>query len=277
MSGDLVSIVIPVYNGMPTLPDAVGSALAQTHGDLEVVVIDNASTDGGSDWLRDQRDPRIRVVHRDTLQPAADNWDQAIAESRGAYVKLLCADDLIDPMALEHQVADLAAAPGAVMAAARRKVIDAGGRVMRERHGLGSLRGVVDGRAAVRYCCVAGTNVLGEPSAVLFRGEAIRGAMPWVPTWPYVIDLATYATVLRSGDVVCNPLVLASFRVSGTSWSSSLVGQQYAQFRAWRDALLASGEVRLGAAERARSDVNLRVRAFARQQYFRRAQRRSRS
>lgn len=277
MAGELVSIVIPVYNGMPTLPDAVGSALAQTYADLEVVVIDNASTDGGSDWLRDQRDPRMRIIHRDSLQPAADNWDQAIAESRGAYVKLLCADDTIEPAAVERQVADLAAAPTAVMAASRRRVIDATGRVMRAQHGLGSLRGFVGGAEAIRHCCVAGTNVLGEPSAVLFRGDAIRHAMPWVATWPYVIDLATYARVLRGGSVVCNPLVLASFRVSGSSWSSSLVGQQYAQFKAWRDSLLASGELRLGAAERARSDVNLRVRAFARQQYFRRAQRRERA
>lgn len=276
MAADLVSIVIPVYNGMPTLPAAVSGALAQTYRDLEVVVLDNASTDGGSDWLREQHDPRLRVIHRDVLQPAADNWTQAIAESRGSFVKLLCADDLIEPRTIEVQVADLVAAPSAVMASARRRVIDASGRVMRERHGLGSLRGVVDGTAAIRYCCVAGTNVLGEPSAVLFRGDEIRRAMPWTATWPYLIDLATYAQVLRSGGVVCNPEVLASFRVSATSWSASLIGQQYAQFRAWRDALLAGGDIRLSGAERARSDVNLRVRAFARQQYFRRAQRRSR-
>lgn len=277
MPTDLVSIVIPVYNGMPTLPDAVACALAQTYAEIEVVVIDNASTDGGTDWLRDQRDPRLRIVHRDLLQPAADNWNEAVAESRGSFVKLLCADDLIEPRAIEVQVADLSAAPTAVMASARRRVIDASGRVMRERHGLGSLRGVVDGPSAIRYCCVAGTNVLGEPSAVLFRGDEIRRVMPWMSTWPYLIDLATYAEVLRSGGVVCNPEVLASFRVSATSWSASLIGQQYVQFRAWRDALIAGGEIRLSAAERARSDVNLRVRAFARQQYFRRARRRERS
>ena len=48
----LVSIVIPVYNGMPYLPDAVGSALAQDYEPIEVVVVENGSTDGSAEWLR---------------------------------------------------------------------------------------------------------------------------------------------------------------------------------------------------------------------------------
>ena len=50
----LASIVIPVYNGMPFLPEAVASALAQDYRDLEVVVVENGSTDGTAEWLRGQ-------------------------------------------------------------------------------------------------------------------------------------------------------------------------------------------------------------------------------
>lgn len=276
MTAIRASIVIPVYNGMPYLPRAVDSALAQTWPDLEVIVVDNASTDGGSAWLEALTDPRVRVVRRASTQPVEDNWTQAIAESRGDVVKLICADDEIVPHALERQIGQLMAHESVVLAASRRRIIDARGEVMRATHGLGSMSGVVQGRTALAAVCMSGSNLLGEPAAILFRGDAIRGAMPWRATWPYMLDVATYAQLLETGDAYCDQEVLASFRVSATSWSSQLVGQQYAQFRAWRDDLLARGIVRFSAAQRLRSDANLRARAMARQVYFRRAARQAR-
>ena len=269
----LASVVIPVYNGMPYLKEAVDSALAQDYAPLEVIVIENGSNDGGAEYLGQLADPRLRVVDREVTQTAPDNWTQAIGESRGDFVKLMCADDLIEPRAVSRQIAALRENPSAVMAASRRRVIDASGGVLRERHGLGSLRGRVEGREALRHCCLAGTNTLGEPAAVLFDGQAIRAAMPWRATWPYMIDLATYAEVLRHGDVVCDPDVLASFRVSATSWSSELLDQQPAQFRGWRDDVTRSGVVPFSRIDRVRAEFALRARTAARRVYFRRVAR----
>lgn len=270
----LVSIVIPAYNGMPFLQDSVHSALAQDYPNLEVVIVENGSTDGSADWLRSLADPRLRVVYREQTQSAADNWTQAVQESTGDYVKLVCADDLIEPWIVSRQVGAIEANPGAVMAACRRRIIDADGNVIRERHGLGALAGLVDGTTAVRTCLVSGANALGEPGAVLIDGALLRSTMPWRSTWPYVIDLATYAEVLRRGSVYCDPEVMASFRVSGTSWSSDLVGQQYAQFRGWRESVVDAGQVRFSALDRLRADASLRARTMARQWYFRREARR---
>jgi glycosyltransferase involved in cell wall biosynthesis len=271
----LASIVIPVYNGMPYLQAAVGSALAQDYPSLEVVVIENASTDGSAQWLRDQADPRLRVVFRESTQPAGENWTEAVLESRGEYVKLMCADDLIEPSAVSRQVDQLRTHSGVLVAACRRRIIDADGEVMKATHGLGSLRGRIDGRAAIKDCLLAGTNTLGEPAAVLFAGDAIRSAMPWTATWPYMIDVATYAKVLERGAVWCDPEVLASFRVSGTSWSSSLLGQQPIQFRGWRDDVVERGVVPFSSFDRLRSEAALRIRTLARRVYFARVARRS--
>lgn len=271
----LVSIVIPVYNGMPYLREAVRCALDQDYRELEVVVIENHSSDGGADWLRTIEDPRLRVVYRETTQPAAANWTQAIGESRGTYVKLICADDLITADAVTRQVGLLEAHPRAAMVASRRRIIDERGQVLKATHGLGRLRGEVGGAAAVRDCLLSGTNTLGEPAAVLFRGDAIRSAMPWRDEWPYMTDVATYEVVLRGGDVVCDPGVLASFRVSASSWSSTLLDQQPVQFRGWRDALTAPGGVPFSRSDRTRSEFALRVRTAARRVYFRRVARRS--
>jgi len=115
---------------------------------------------------------------------------------------------------------------------------------------------------------------LSQPAAVLMRGDAARTAMPWDDRWPYMIDVATYAHVMRAGGAVCDRAVLASFRVSGTSWSSSLIGRQREQFRGWRDAVVAEGRVRFGALDRARSEVALAVRTLGRRLHFSLAARR---
>lgn len=275
MSTPLVSIVIPVYNGMPFLRDALECALGQSYENLEIVVIENNSSDGTSAYLASISDPRLRVVYRDSTQPAAENWTQAINESRGDFVKLMCADDLIASDAIDVQVAALLAHPGAVLAASRRRIIDDRGDVLKESHGLGRLSGRISGEKVVRDCLLAGTNVLGEPAAVLMDGPAVRAAMPWRPEWPYMIDVATYADVLRSGDAVCQREVLASFRISANSWSSQLLTQQPIQFRGWRDGVITSGQMPFSRLDRLMSEANLWARTLGRRAYFRKVARRA--
>jgi glycosyltransferase involved in cell wall biosynthesis len=275
VSTPLVSIVIPVYNGMPFLRDALDCALGQTYANLEIVVIENNSSDGTAEYLQGVADDRLRVVYRTSTQPAAENWTQAVSESRGDFVKLMCADDLIALTAIERQVSALLAHPGSVLAACRRRIIDDRGDELKDSHGLGHLSGRISGEKAVRDCLLAGTNVLGEPAAVLMNGPLVRAAMPWHPEWPYMIDVATYADVLRSGDAVCEREVLASFRVSANSWSSQLLTQQPIQFRGWRDGVIASGQVPFSRLDRLVSEANLRVRTLGRRAYFRKVARRA--
>jgi hypothetical protein len=162
-----------------------------------------------------------------------------------------------------------------VLAACRRRIIDDRGDELKESHGLGRLSGRISGEKTVRDCLLAGTNVLGEPAAVLMNGPLVRAAMPWHPEWPYMIDVATYADVLRSGDAVCEREVLASFRVSANSWSSQLLTQQPIQFRGWRDGVIASGQVPFSRLDRLVSEANLRVRTLGRRAYFRKVARRA--
>ncbi len=88
------SVVIPVYNKAPCLERSIGSVLAQTFADFELLLVDDASTDASLDEIRKFSDPRIRLVHRDVPGPggyAARNL--GIAESRADWVAFLDADD----------------------------------------------------------------------------------------------------------------------------------------------------------------------------------------
>jgi glycosyltransferase involved in cell wall biosynthesis len=263
-----VSIVIPVYNGMPYLKLAVDSALAQTYPNIEIIVVDNASQDGTAQWLQTLDSPLITIIYRNSLQSAAENWTQAIELATGTYTKLLCADDLLDPGIVFDQVELLEKNPAAVMAACRRRIIDSQGRVLKKQHGLNGLSNYETGTNALRKCFIAGTNLIGESAAVLFRTEVIKAAMPWHSQWPYVTDIATYARVLRQGDLVTDKKVQASFRIATTSWSASLLSEQEEQFHQWQNAELATGVVSLSGVNRFISRGQLKARTFARKVFF---------
>lgn len=270
-----VSIVIPVHNGMPYVKDAVQSALNQDYQNIEIIVVDNASQDGTTQWLRTLTDPQLTVIYRDELQSASKNWTQAIQLASGEYTKLLCADDMLDPDIVSVQVQQLKAFPTAVMAASKRRIIDSRGKVVKKVHGLTGLKLRESGPAALKKCFLAGTNLLGEPASVLFKSGVIKQVMPWHSRWPYVTDIATYAQVLRHGDLVTDPRVQASFRISVTSWSASLIGQQEEQFAQWQASELATGFVSLSRGDKIISKVQLKSRTFARKLFFAREARKS--
>ncbi len=92
-----VSVLIPVYNRQDLIGPCIQSALDQTLAPLEVVVVDNASTDATWDvcQIYAQRDTRVRVFRNDRNIGPVRNWQRCIAEARGEYGKLLFSDDLI--------------------------------------------------------------------------------------------------------------------------------------------------------------------------------------
>lgn len=225
-----VSVVVPVYNGMPYLDEAVQSVLRQTYTDLEVVVVDNASTDGTGEALAAvHNDDRVRVVRNPETVPAAENWNRALEAANGEWVKLLCADDVLAPSCVAEQLAAARAEPTAVLVASQRRIITGSGAVARQRHGLGRLEGVVDGAAAVRACVRAGTNLLGEPAAVLLRRDVLERTGGFDARYAYMIDLELWCRVLEHGPAVALRTPLADFRVHGASWSTDLSSQQAVQ------------------------------------------------
>lgn len=110
-----VSIVMPCYNAAEHLPSSVGSVLAQTFDNWELIAVDDGSTDGTARWLRAQTDPRIRVVTQSNQGVSAAR-NAGLQAARAEYVAFLDADDTWSPDCLTHLHAALAAAPKAVLA-----------------------------------------------------------------------------------------------------------------------------------------------------------------
>jgi glycosyltransferase involved in cell wall biosynthesis len=104
----LVSVLLPVRDGEAYLDEALRSLAAQTHENIEVIVVDDGSRDASGDialgWAA--RDPRFRVVHQDPGGFVAAS-QRACAEATGEYVAAMGADDVARPGRIEVQLAVL--------------------------------------------------------------------------------------------------------------------------------------------------------------------------
>ena len=99
----LASVIIPTYNRQDTIVGSVESALAQTYGNLEVIVVDDGSTDGTVRTL-DRFGGRIRVIRQRNAGPSAAR-NRGVAESNGEIVAFLDSDDHWLPEKIARQVA----------------------------------------------------------------------------------------------------------------------------------------------------------------------------
>ncbi|AGB39591.1 glycosyltransferase family 2 protein [Natronococcus occultus] len=100
----LVSVIIPTYNREETVSRAIDSVLAQTHEELEVVVVDDGSTDDTESVLESYDDDRVRPISHETNRGANVARNTGIEHARGKYVAFLDSDDEWKPEKLEAQL-----------------------------------------------------------------------------------------------------------------------------------------------------------------------------
>jgi glycosyltransferase involved in cell wall biosynthesis len=227
----VVSVCIPVYNTERFIAAAIESVLAQTWQSFEVVVVDNASTDATAAILERYADPRMRVHRNAENIGAAGNFNRAVELAEGRYLKILCADDVLYPECLARQVAVLEQDVDEKIAlvGCGRDIIDADGRCWLSR-GTSSPPGRTPGAAAIAATVRSGTNVFGEPAAVLMRTAAARTTGAFDPAFSFCLDLDLWCRLLAAGDLYMIPETLCGFRISDQSWSATLAGRQHREF-----------------------------------------------
>ncbi|OQW96400.1 MAG: hypothetical protein BWK77_04870 [Verrucomicrobia bacterium A1] len=119
----VVSVVIPTYNRASFIRGAIESVLTQTYGDLELLVVDDGSTDDTPAVVAAIRDARLRYIRCDTNEGAAAARNRGIREARGEYVAFQDSDDVWLAGKLDKQMRafDAAADAGVVYCGFRRE------------------------------------------------------------------------------------------------------------------------------------------------------------
>lgn len=127
-----VSVLIPAYNAADFLQEAVESVLSQTMDDLELIVLDDGSTDNTRAILERlaATDPRMRVISRPN-KGASQSRNELIEAARAPILAMMDADDICMPDRLERQLARLEADPELVAVSANCLMIDPEGRPIR--------------------------------------------------------------------------------------------------------------------------------------------------
>jgi glycosyltransferase involved in cell wall biosynthesis len=200
-----VSVIIPVYNRLTFLDQAVESALTQTYPKIEVVVVDDGSV---VDVRRpaERFGPRVRYVRQENNgQASARNHGLRLA--RGEYCLFLDDDDFLEHLALEELVGALAGRPGAAWVVGGVGHVDEGGRRLPAPH----RRQISPGDA---YPMMIHCNCIETPSAVLIRTEVLRESGGFVEDrrFQYCEDFDLWLTLARDYPVVAVPRVVTNYR-----------------------------------------------------------------
>src|SRR4051812_19294567 len=111
MTRPRVSVVTPTHDRAHLLPQAVDSVLGQTAGDLELIVIDDGSTDGTLDVLGQYDDPRLKVIAIPHSGIPGHVRNVGLQEAQGEFVAFLDSDDIWLPEKIERQLAVLGERP----------------------------------------------------------------------------------------------------------------------------------------------------------------------
>lgn len=102
-----ISVILPVFNGMPYLPLAINSILNQTYKNLEVIVINDGSTDDSSKYLRTINDKRIKIITNKSNLGLASSLNTALKNAKGEFVARMDSDDISHKMRIKKQLAFL--------------------------------------------------------------------------------------------------------------------------------------------------------------------------
>lgn len=219
----LVSVVIPHYNYGTYLATSLGSVLGQEGVDVEVIVVDDRSTDGSDDVARAlvATDPRVTLVAHETNMRHIATYNDGLGRATGEYVVLLSADDALAPGALARAVAIMEADPAVGLVYGRVQDFDGD---------LPSVRAartwwtVWDGEKWIGHLARRGRNLPVNPEVVM-RRSVYEAAGGYDSALPHSADMFLWLRAAARARVArVNGPIQAYYRVHATNMHSTQFG-----------------------------------------------------
>ncbi|MBS1302740.1 glycosyltransferase family A protein [Loktanella sp. SALINAS62] len=211
----LVSIIIPVYDAECFLAPAIASILAQTHRNLEIIIINDGSTDNSSSVLRrfEALDDRIRLIERNNLG-LIDTLNEGIGLARGDFVARMDADDISYPDRIAAQLQAFDADPSLAMCGCNFDTIISGQRLAEphvpeftDSHNL---------RVLSRFC-----TILRHPSVMFRRSRIPDDLFHFDASYPCAEDFDIFRRIASRCTVAQLPQPLLAYRLHPGSVSET--------------------------------------------------------
>ena len=202
-----VTVVITCYNHGRWLPDAIRSVMAQDHQPIELIVIDDGSTDDTA--LVCRRVPGLRYVHQENAGLSAAR-NRGLQEASSPLIAFLDADDLLLPHAIASGVRRLVENPGWAFVFGGHRGVDADRRPLWE---------TKPDRADASYEKLLSRNVVVMHAAVLYRHRLLEEAGAFDTSLPSSEDYDVYLRLARSHPFGCYGDPVAEYRRHGSNMS----------------------------------------------------------
>jgi glycosyltransferase involved in cell wall biosynthesis len=230
----LVSICIPTFNAARWMRECLTSALAQSYQRIEILIVDDASTDNTVELVESLRDERTRVIVNELNLGMVNNWNKCIELARGKFIKFLFQDDVLYPDCVEQMMRLFLAHENLGLVASERDIIVEGdteqkatqewlknSSLLHQR--FDSARTVNNGRELFVQYLRKGFqgNWIGEPSSVLIRKECFLRLGLFNTNLYQVCDIEMWLRIMFRYDVGLLSEKLSAFRFHSDSTSAS--------------------------------------------------------
>lgn len=217
-----VTVVVPAFNAEATLAQTLRSVSAQTQQSLEILVVDDGSTDGTAELAAElaRTEPRLTLIRQENAGVAAAR-NAGLARARGAYVTWLDADDVWHPAKIERQLAafDASEVPLAFVYTGYR-LIDATGVVLRNPRTLADVSGATVARQIATTYFTNVSSIM-APRAL---AQVLGGHDPRLRAWGIegAEDLLLQLRLALCAPVGCVREALVGYRMHGANMSHSV-------------------------------------------------------
>lgn len=235
-----ISICIPTYNGQKFLETCLKSAIGQTYKDIEIVVVDDGSTDGTCDMVTNyaSKDTRIKLFRNEKNIGLVPNWDRCIEISTGEWIKFLFQDDALAPDCIEVMVNALSA-DDKIVSSGRRLILDESldeatkkysinETLTFERLGIKSDLPVFILPEKITSLTMKNisTNFIGEPTVIMFKKEVVKALGTFNPDLIQICDFEYFLRIASNYGIKYIPKPLTYFRVHKGSASTSNISER---------------------------------------------------
>ena len=222
---NLVSVCVPVYNGSETIVSTLQSIINQTYQNIEIIVVDNCSTDNTVEIVEGINCEKIKLYKNKNNLGMVGNWNQCLEYVNGKYVHFVCADDLLVPECIEKKVDLIQKESDIYMVFSASVIINECDKVMMRRHQY-KKNCIVDGKQLAKKSYHI-KNLYGEPSNVLFRKEAVYKSGKFATNTCYATDWDLWLRISCLGKVGYLDAELMKYRISTINETSKISYQKF--------------------------------------------------
>ncbi|MCR4610434.1 MAG: glycosyltransferase [Lachnospiraceae bacterium] len=218
----LVSVCIPTYNNEDYILETINCIRYQSYRKLEIIVVDDASSDNTLEVVNSIEDKRLKVVKNDTNLGMAGNWNKCLSLCKGKYIKLMCADDLIHRRLIEKEVAVMEKYPSVNLVQSDTEFIDSD-NVSKGYYRRYFKGGLVDGREASKFSIFT-RDFLGAPLANMIRKSTYDKLGGFDENIHYIIDYDFFMKLANFGKIYILHRPLNFFRIRNDSNTGQVLG-----------------------------------------------------